>query len=431
MSSPTVQGYCEAFEARAEALPGARLPWLSGLRRDAIGAFAERGFPTTRWEDWRTTNVTPISERTFPVAEAASATPSSASTLVGLDDAHRLVFVDGHLAPELSNPGALPKGARVCGLAEALEAVPERVERALGRVGDPKTDPFRALNTALFADGLFLDLEPGVELERPVHALFLSSDSGTLASPRIVIGLRERSRASVVEQYAALDGGVYLTNAVTDVSLDRGASLEHVKLQNESTDAFHIAALAADQEAGSQLSSYSISVGGRLSRFDIRTRLGAEESRCRLVGLYLGRDAQLVDHHTWIDHAAPLTTSREIYKGILDHRARGVFCGRVHVRPDAQNTDAEQSNRNLMLSDEASVHAQPQLEIYADDVKCSHGNAIGRLDENALFYLRSRGIPLAAARSLLTWAFANEILAELPIPALREALEPFVHGWLR
>ena len=431
MSSPTVQAYCEAFEARAEALPGAQLAWLSGLRRDAIGAFAERGFPTTRWEDWRTTNVTPISERTFPLAEAASATPSSTSTLTRLDDAHRLVFVDGHLAPELSNPGSLPKGARVCGLAEALDAVPERVEQVLGRSGDSKTDPFRALNTAFFADGLFLDLEPGVELERPVHALFLSSGSETLASPRVVIGLRENSRASVVEQYAALDGGVYLTNAVTDVSLDRGAALEHMKLQNESTDAFHIAALAADQEAGSRLGSYSISIGGRLSRFDIHTRLGAEQSSCKLVGLYLGRDAQLVDHHTWIDHAAPLTTSRELYKGILDHKARGVFCGHVHVRPDAQDIDAKQSNRNLMLSDEASVHAQPQLEIYADDVKCSHGNAIGQLDENALFYLRSRGIPLAAARSMLTWAFANEILAELPIAALRKDLEPFVHGWLR
>jgi Fe-S cluster assembly protein SufD len=431
MSSPSVQAYCEAFEARADALPGPRLPWLSRLRRDAIGAFAERGFPTTRWEDWRATNVTPISERTFRVAEAVTATRSSGATLAALDDAHRLVFVDGHLATELSDSGSLPKGARLCGLAQALDAVPERLERVLGRSGEPKTDPFRALNTALFADGLFLELERGVELERPVHALFLSSGAETLASPRIVVALGEHSRASIVEQYAALDGGLYLTNAVTDVALERGAALRHVKLQNESTDAFHVAALAVDQQGGSQLDSYSIAVGGRLSRFDIHTRLGAEQSSCRLVGLYLGRDAQLVDHHTWVDHAAPLTTSRELYKGILDHRARGVFRGRVHVRPDAQKIDASQSNRNLMLSEEAAVHAQPQLEIYADDVKCSHGNAIGRLDENALFYLRSRGIPLETARSLLTYAFANEIVAELPIAALREDLERYLRGWLR
>jgi Fe-S cluster assembly protein SufD len=431
MSATPVQDYCEAFEARAGALPGARLPWLSRLRRDAIGAFAELGFPTTRWEDWRATNVKPIAERTFRIAEAAPAARPAVPTLAGLEDAHRLVFLDGHLAAEQPGPGPLPKGARVCGLAQALDSEPERLERVLGQLGEPKTEPFRALNTALFADGLFLDLDPGVELERPVHALFLSSGSEVLASPRSVIALGEGSRASVVEHYAALDAGPGLTNAVTDVSLARGAALDHVKLQTESPDAFHVAALTAEQEGESQFGSYSVALGGSISRFDIRARLAAEQSGCRLVGLYLGRDSQLVDHHTWVDHAAPLTTSRELYKGILDQKAKGVFCGHVHVRPDAQNIDSAQSNRNLMLSEDAAVHAQPQLEIYADDVKCSHGNAIGKLDENALFYLRSRGIPLEAARSILTYAFANEIVAELPLPSLRENLERFVRGWLR
>jgi Fe-S cluster assembly protein SufD len=431
MSLPTVESYREAFEALAESLPGAARPGIARLRREAIGAFAERGFPTARWEDWRATDVRPVAERPFPPAPRAEPPASAAAPTARVDDAHSLVFVDGHLAPALSSPGPLPAGARLGGLAAALEHEPERVERRLGQVADLKTDPFRALNTALFADGLFLDLDPGVILERPVHALFVRTSAETLASPRSLLALGDGSRAVVVEQYVAADGGAYLTDAVTEVSLERGAALDHVKLQDESPDAFHVASLVARQEGGSRLGSWSIALGARLARLDIQTRLAGEESSCRLAGLYLGRDGQVVDHHTWVDHAAPATTSQELYKGILDQKARGVFRGRVHVRPDAQKTDAAQSHRSLMLSDDATSHAEPQLEIYADDVKCTHGNAIGRLDEAALFYLRSRGIPLGAARSILTYAFAHEFIAELPVASVREDLERAVRGWLR
>jgi Fe-S cluster assembly protein SufD len=430
MSEAVVHAYRAAFDARADTLPGAGLGWLSRLRHEAIEHFCELGFPGPRHEDWRMTPVKPIAERALPIAEPVRGADSLGRTLSVVPEAARLTFVDGHFVPGLSILPAERPGVHVQNLASALAERPDAVEGVLGRTAETKTDAFRALNTALFADGLLLELDEGVRLEQPLHALFVASGAESVASPRIALRLGAGSSATLVEQYAALGSGASLTNALCEIDLGPGAALDHVKLQAESERAWHIASIIARQAGRSRLRSFSIAAGGRLARTEITAALEAEGAHCDLLGLYLAHDAQLVDHHTWIDHAAPQTTSRELYKGILGDRARGVFRGRVHVRPDAQQIEAEQSHRSLMLSDDAAVYARPQLEIYADDVKCSHGNAIGQLDLDALFYLRSRGIPEALARATLTAAFAREVLEELPLETLRSDLDHALEQWL-
>jgi Fe-S cluster assembly protein SufD len=292
---------------------------------------------------------------------------------------------------------------------------------------------FAALNTALAGDGAVVRLARGAAAEHPVHLLFYATarKQPTLAQPRNLIVADDGSSATVVEHYAGEPGATYLRNAATEIALGRDAALVHVKVQAESESGYHVHRIQAYQNAGSSFTSHAIALGGALSRTEIATTLDGEGAGCALLGLYVVQGSQHVDHHTTIDHAKPRTTSRELYKGILDESSRGVFTGKVLVRKDAQQISAEQTNRNLLLADGAQVETRPQLEIYADDVKCTHGAAVGRLDEDALFYMRQRGIDPAQARSLLTYGFASEVLAELGIDDLREALEQTVLARVR
>jgi Fe-S cluster assembly protein SufD len=434
--SPAEDAFLEYFRALEEKLPGREPAWLEVLRREAMATFAELGIPTTREEDWRFTRLTNLAKTAFRPADGLAPIKPDDSRLVGparaIGDAHRLVFLNGRLSPELSELGALPHGARIGSLAQSLAREPERPEPHLARCADHKTRAFSALNTALASDGLFVELDAGVVLERPIHALFIQqTESAPLAvHPRNLVVAAPGSRAQLVEHYLGSGRGLTLTNAITEVVAGRDAQLEHIKLQEESEETYHVAGLMVRQEAGSRFASHSLSLGGRLMRFDIQTLLGGELAHCTLNGLYLARNTQHVDHHTTIDHAMPHTTSTEVYKGIMDGEARGVFHGRIHVRPDAQKINAEQTNRNLLLSDDATINTKPQLEIYADDVRCTHGATVGRLDEDALFYLRTRGIALEDARSLLTFAFASNVTQQLPVAQLRKHMENFVLDWL-
>ena len=389
--------YLRLFDEIERELPGAELPWLAALRREAAAQLRERGFPTRRDEDWRYTDLSPLVRTGFQAAP-----------------------------PNLWHSSATP-GLRISRLRDALEQRPERLEPHLGQLADFKAQPFVALNTALFEDGVLVEIEPGARLEEPIRIELTGCPDGA-SHARILILAGAGSQAQVLERYAG--EGSYFNDVVTELILDRDARLDHLRIQRESEQAYHVASLVAHQEAASRLTSHSIALGGRIARVDLQTTLAAPGAECHLTGLYLGRGAQLVDHCTLIDHAMPHTTSRELYKGILTGRARGVFRGRVHVRPDAQKTDASQTNRNLLLSDDAIANTKPQLEIYADDVKCSHGATVGRLAEEAIFYLRSRGIPLAEARSILTYGFASEITSKLPSAALRREIEQFVLDWL-
>ncbi len=422
--------FLRAFE-QGEPARSNEPPWLKLLRREAISRFAAAGFPTPRDEEWKYTNVAPlhgVSYETRPVARGeVTLAQLGEVALAGCD---RFVSVDGRFAPELSTVEALPAGAAVHNLGDLWRdgaavdpGLVDLVQQNLGRVVGPELS-FAALNTALAVDGALVHLGRGVELARPLQLLHLSSGRGPRASfPRNLIVGGARSRAMVVETFAGLGGESYLVNAVTEVILGRGAVLDHVKLQLEAAGAFHVATVEARQAQRSDFRSFSFSLGGRLVRNDINTRFDDEGSVCSFHGLYLAGGEQHVDHHTVIDHRKPGCSSRESYKGILDGRATSVFNGKVFVREGAVRTDARQSNRNLLLSEDATVNTKPQLEIFADDVRCSHGATVGQLDEDALFYLRARGLSAADARRMLITAFASEIVAEVPHAALRELLE--------
>lgn len=422
MTSFAVERYLGDFAALAPRLPGAALPWLHLARSRALERFAAEGFPTTRNEAWKYTNVAAIEKQTFQPALLAPA--------AGVDDirgwqleeqVHRLVFVNGRYAPGLSRVRALPARALVTNLAEVLARYPHLAEPYLGET--PAEGAFAAMNTAFMSDGAFVQLGEGVAIEEPIHLLFLSTASGTACHPRNLIVAGEGAAALVVEQYVGLADSVYLTNALTQIVAGRGARVEHYKVQQESGKAYHIAGIHAGQGSDSRFDSHSLSLGADLARNDIATRLDGAGCETTLNGLYVVGGRQHVDHHTRIDHAQPKGTSREFYRGILDGAARAVFSGRIVVHQDAQHTDAAQSNHNLLLSREAEVDTRPQLEIYADDVKCSHGATVGQLDENMLFYLRARGLDADHARDLLTYAFASEVLQRIRIRSLRVRTE--------
>jgi Fe-S cluster assembly protein SufD len=338
----------------------------------------------------------------------------------------RLVFVDGRLAPGLGSLEGLPAGVTVKPLRDAVREDAEALEAVLGRRTRAEAHPFIALNAALLEEGVFVQVRPGAVAPAPVQLIFLSSGAGeapVLASPRIVVVAGANSEAALVELYAGVEGGASFTNAVTEVVLGENAQLHHYKLQVEPEASFHMASLHAEQARDSRLASHAFALGGALARNEVHSVFAGEGGECVLNGLYVGHGSQHLDNCTDLDHAVPRCTSRELYKGVLDGRARGTFHGRVLVRPDAQRTDASQTNRNLLLSEQALVDTRPQLEILADDVKCAHGAAVGRLDEQALFYLRARGIPQAEAERLLTYAFASEVVGAVALAPLRARVE--------
>jgi Fe-S cluster assembly protein SufD len=396
------------------------------MRRAAMEQFVRVGFPTARDEEWRFTPVAPIAQ-----AEFSPAAPKSVASAVltpyrfGHAEWPQLVFVNGKLAPEHSRIPSLPSGVRVASLAAALADDPGVVEPHLSRYARPDVSAFAALNTAFMRDGGFVHVPAGVVLEQPVHLLFVSTPgSSGAAHPRNLIVVERGARASIVESYVGLEGaGNYLTNAVTEVFSGEDAWTEHTRLQRESEQAYHIGLTHVAQARGSHYRSFALAVGAAISRHNLHVQLTAPGIETLMYGLYLARGDQVVDNHTAIFHDHPNCNSWEVYKGILEGRARAVFNGKVLVKPEAQKTDAKQTNRNLLLSPDAKVDTKPQLEIFADDVKCTHGATVGRLDETALFYMRSRGIGPAQAKRLLTYAFAADVLEKIELESLREALE--------
>ena len=429
-TAPSIQHYLDDFEQRAGTLPGADLDWLKRLRRDAIDRFATTGFPTTRNEDWKYTRVAAIEKRAFrPLYKpCVGLDEDDLAPLLPADlDCHRLVFVNGRYTRQLSRPGSLPEGASVTSMATALADNPAALEACLGRHADTGAHAFTALNTAFLFDGAVLQLGRGCRLDKPLHLLFVSTPQDDMVShPRVLIVADEGAEATVIESYASLGDAAYFNNALTEVTLAAGARLHHYRLQQESTKAFHVATIQVSQQRDSLYDSLAVSTGAALSRTDINVDLAAEGAECVLEGLYVGGARQHVDFHTRVDHRVPHGTSRERYKGVLGGRSRGVFNGRVYVHPGAQKTDATQSNANLLLSRDAEIDTKPQLEIYADDVKCAHGATVGQLDEGMVFYLRSRGLDESLARSLLTWGFAREMLDNLPQAEVREWLSSVV-----
>lgn len=402
------------------------------LRRIGREAFERLGFPNTHLEEWRFTNVSALSRLTLRpgiTTPPADLTPARIDDLaVSASGAFRAVTVNGAFCPALSTLDGLPAGVRVLGLAAALAAEPELVWRYLARVSVTEDHPFRALNAAHLADGIFVHVAEGVACDRPIHVVNVAVAAGnatgtSTAHPRNLYVIEPGASVTIVEAYVGHDAGVSFTNAVTEMVVLENALLDHYRLQQESLDAWHIASSHVWQARSSTFASQNITLGGAVTRNDVGVCLDGEGAEGTINGLYVISGAQLVDNHTSIDHAKPHCNSFEVYKGILDGSSRGVFNGRILVRPDAQKTDSKQTNKNLLLSPEALVNTNPQLEIYADDVKCTHGATIGQLDENQIFYLRARGIPGESARWMLTYAFANDLVGRIRVEPLRRKLE--------
>jgi Fe-S cluster assembly protein SufD len=403
--------------------------WLAPVRKAGLASFAEQGFPTLADEDWRFTNVAPIAKLDFKIAGHVSANGAESKVIAESAFAnlagHRLVFVNGFFCAKLSGVKNLPAGARVENLSAALAKDAELIEKHLGKYAHTQKNSFAALNQALFADGAFIYVPQGVEISEPVQLIYISSakNSGEAILPRNLVIAEANSKLTVVESYLSTGNVAYLTNAVTEIFAGDNAKVEHVKLQDEATNAYHIATIAGEFGRTSNVNVHSFALGAKISRNNIRTKLAGEGLECILNGLYLTRDEQLADHHMIVEHAQPHCASHEYFNGILDDKSKGVFHGRILVQQIAQKTDAKQTNKNLLLSDDASADTKPQLEIYADDVKCTHGATIGQLNPESIFYLRSRGMDTETAKRMLIHAFAGEIIERIQCEPARAVID--------
>jgi Fe-S cluster assembly protein SufD len=383
------------------------------------------GYPSMKNEDWHFTNVAPISSRTFHTAAEGSPVGPEVLRRVGFgQECHTVVIVNGRVDPRWAL-GSLPDGLSITALASEIESGSPIIERHFAKLATPESGTFTALNTALAEDGVVIRVAANTVVETPIHLVFLSDAGaeGAATHPHNLIFADKNSQATVIESYVSAGGDIYFTNAVTEVFVAEGARLSHYKLQRESQNAFHVGTLQVHQARNSRYESFSFATGAELSRTNVYTTLAGDAAEAVLNGLYMVDGKQHVDHQTRIEHVAPNCPSHELYKGILDGRSHGVFNGKVYVHPEAQKTDGKQSNNNLLLSQEARVDTKPQLEIFADDVKCTHGATVGRLDDTALFYMRSRGISPSQARRLLTYAFAADVLEKIELEPLKEALE--------
>jgi Fe-S cluster assembly protein SufD len=425
-------GTVSVTEKFADFKTAAGPPWLASLREAGRTAFVAQGFPTLDDEDWRFTNLATMAKMNFRPAQAAKANGAETkllaeSVFAGLGG-HRLVFVNGRFAAQLSSVGALASGVRIVSLAAALADDTGVIERHLGRYARTDGNAFAALNQAYFADGAFIQVPDGMEVAEPVQLLYLSSAkrSGEVIQPRNLILAGANSKLMVVESYLSASKAAYFTNAVTELVAGENAQVEHVKLQDEALAAFHIATIAGEFGPVSHVKVHSIALGAKLSRNNIQTKLAGEGLECVLNGLYLTRGDQLADHHMVVEHAQPRCASHEYFNGILHDKSRGVFHGRIYVHPLAQKTDAKQTNKNLLLSDSACADTKPQLEIYADDVKCTHGATVGQLNLESIFYLRTRGLGPDTARRMLIHAFAGEIIERIQCEPARAVINQLV-----
>jgi len=433
--SSLTRPFVETFEAHRAALPGAGLDWLASLRETGIARFAERGLPSPRLEAWKYTNLSAIEKIDFAPARADSVSIDHLPTLLPHGQSgHRLVFVDGYFRADLSHVEDLPDGVELGSLASLLARAPDRLADLLGRVGadDADEQPLLALNTALMADGFVLRLRRGVRLATPVEIVFLGAtgDRALAYHPRNLIVLEPESQATILEHHAGLGDGTYLANGGTEVVLGADSALHHYKVQAESDEAFHLSTAQVEIGRNALYDGFLLTTGARLSRNEVTARLVAEGADCRLNGAYMLRGAQHCDTTTTIHHVAPHTNCREVFRGVVDDTARGVFQGKIVVHKDAQHTNGHQLSKALLLSERAEVDAKPELEIYADDVKCSHGATTGDLDHAALFYLRSRGIPEDTARHMLIEAFLSETVHAIAAQGICPALMASVGHWL-
>ena len=439
-----LDSYRVDFERLERDSADRRPQWINQIRTAAFGRFVELGFPTTRLEDWKYTNVAPIVKIPFTRAgrawRALQVEPLEPFTLEEVACA-QLVFVNGHYSSDLSSLEKLPEGVMASSLATALAGNPASVEAHLAQHAGYHNQAFVALNTAFMEDGAFVSIPKDTIVEAPIHLLFISSarlgptddggGSAPVSYPRNLIVVGSHSQARIIESYVGLEHDVYLTNVVTEIVGGESAVVDYYKVQRESEEAFHVATVQAQLGHSSTFSSHAIDIGGALVRNDLNVALDGEGAECALNGLYMVTGRQHVDNHTRIDHAQPHCSSRQLYKGILDGKSRGVFSGKIVVHKAAQKTDAKQANKNLLLSEDAVIDSKPQLEIFNNDVKCTHGTTIGQHDQDAMFYLRSRGVDLAAARSLLTYAFASELLGRIKVEPVRARLEALLLTRLR
>ena len=406
--------------------------WVKERREAAAKHFATVGFPTTRLEDWRFTNVSPIAEANWPLAQGGFAQAEALTAAVTIPGAVRLAIVNGQFAAGLSDLSALPKGLRIASLRDGARDATDGIETHLGKVFSLATHPFAALNTSFLDDGVAIMVTKGAIVETPVHIVVVTGgDAPVVAHPRVLIVAGENSQVRVAQTFIGAPDTAYFNNAVIEVVVGPSALVQLYTDQRESDQAFHIANIQAHVETKGVFESHAFSTGARIMRHDIGIGLKGEGADCTMNGVYLADGERLMDTHTSLDHAMPHCTSHEIYKGILAGKGKGVFNGRIIVQLDAQKTDAKQTNRALLLSDEATINSNPQLEIFADDVKCTHGAAVGQLDEEALFYLQARGLNRAEARDMLLHAFAGEVIQGLKIPALREQIESNFFSRLR
>ncbi len=418
--------YVEQFQTAAPARTG-EPAWLRERRELAIERFGVLGFPTTRDEEYKYTNLAKLAKAPMTAAPAFDGAVGedalAKASYAGLEGA-RIVFVDGRLHAGLSRLTGLPQGAVVASIAETLATNPATLEGHLTRYADIESHATTALNTALFVDGAVISVPAKVRVEEPVHVIWLSSGEANRAThPRTLILAGRESDVKVIESFIALRDGSYWTNAVTEIVAEEAARVEHFKAQQESLEAFHTGTIEMLEERNGFVSTISLSFGGAMTRNDFRIKLNDENSECALDGLYVVSGKQHVDHHTVIDHAMPHCNSHQLYKGVLGGESRGVFNGKIIVRKDAQKTDAIQNNKNLLLSKKAEIDTKPQLEIDANDVRCTHGATIGQLDADAVFYLQSRGIGKDQARSLLTYAFAADLLERISVEPLKNHFE--------
>ena len=423
--------YGRFSQGRGAAAPA----WVKARRELAQGQFAKDGFPTTRMEDWRFTNITPIAESEFALAAGAFAQAPALVAGVNVPGAVRLVILNGEFAAGLSDLSALPKGLRIASLRDGARDATDGLETHLAKVVNLATHPFAALNTAFLDDGVAIMVTAGAVIETPIHIVIVTGSDlpseasakgggqAVVAHPRVLIIAGANSQVRVAQTFIGAVGDIYFNNAVAEVVVGEGANVELYTDQRESDQAFHLVNIQAHVGAKGVFASHAFSTGSRIMRHDIGIGLKGAGADGTMNGVYLADGERLMDTHTSLDHAMPHCTSHEIYKGILAGKAKAVFNGRIIVRLDAQKTDAKQTNRALLLSDDATINSNPQLEIFADDVKCTHGAAVGQLDEEALFYLQARGLTRADARDMLLHAFAGEVLEGLKIPALREQVE--------
>jgi len=427
-------GYIQGFAGFKKNAPGSELGWLKSIREQAITKFSELGFPTLQDEDWRFTNVTPIARSSFEILQNGHNKVSSADLSpfqFENTEVTELVFINGRYSEDLSTHSKLPDGVIVKNLAEAIDSEQEILKDNLAKYADFKEEAFTALNTAFMEDGGFVYIPKATIVETPIHLLYISTDGDnpSITNPRNLIIAEDNSEANIVEHYASLADNIYLSNVVTEMVVGENSSIGHYLIELESKKAFNISTLRAQQARSSNIKSHSVLLGGSLVRNNVHPVLAGEGCDSLINGLYMTTHRQHIDNYMKVEHASPHCDSRQLYNGVLDGRSRGVFHGRIIVHEDAQKTDAKQTNRNLLLSDNAQIDTKPQLEIYADDVKCTHGATIGQIDENALFYLRSRGISEEASKDIIMHAFTNETLESMSVDSVKNYCYNLVANW--